>query len=45
MVGKKIAVFTAEEIKATGKLSKDQKRFKKIIKRMGGIVRVINKDY
>jgi hypothetical protein len=41
MIGKKIAVFTAEEIKATGKLSKMQKKYKEIILRMGGIFRVI----
>jgi hypothetical protein len=42
MVGKKIAVFTAEEIKTTGKLSKQQKLFKNIIQKMGGIFRVIS---
>lgn len=43
MVGKKVAIFTAEEIKATGKLSDNQEKFKNIIKRMGGIFRVIDK--
>lgn len=42
MIGKKIAVFTGEELKATGKLSKEQKQFRDIIQRMGGIYRVIN---
>lgn len=42
MVGQKIAVFTAEEVKATGKLSKIQRRFRDIIERMGGIFRVIS---
>lgn len=42
MVGQKIAVFTAEEVKATGQLSKKQKKFKAIIERMGGIFRVIS---
>ena len=42
MVGKKIAVFAMEECK-TGKLklSDDQKRFRDIILRMGGIFREI----
>lgn len=37
MVGQKIAVFKFEEVKATGDLSKDQKKFKKLILKMGGI--------
>jgi hypothetical protein len=41
MVGEKIAIFTGEEIKASGKLSKDQIKFKEIILRMGGIFRVL----
>lgn len=41
MVGQKLAIFTGEEIKATGKLSEDQTRFKNIISRMGGIFRVL----
>jgi hypothetical protein len=41
MIGKKIAIFTAEEIKATGHLSKKQKIFRDIIQKMGGIFRVI----
>jgi hypothetical protein len=41
MVGQKVAVFTAEEIKATGTLSTDQKKFRKIIERMGGIFKVL----
>ena len=43
MVGKKIAVFCAEEIKATGSLSPEQKKFKKLLSKMGGIYRVICK--
>jgi len=42
MIGQKIAIFTAEEIKATGKLSTAQKRFKKIIECMGGIYQIIS---
>lgn len=42
MVGQKVAVFTGEEIKATGKLSKQQTAFKYLIERMGGIFRVIS---
>lgn len=42
MVGKKIAVFCAEEIKA-GKdsMSKKQTGFKRIVESMGGIYRII----
>lgn len=36
MVGQKIAVFVGLEVKATGKLSKDQRRFREILERMGG---------
>ena len=42
MIGKKVAIFTFEEIKTSGKLSSDQKKFKNIIKKMGGIFRVVN---
>lgn len=42
MVGKKLAVFCGEEIKATGKLSAPQKAFKKLLLKMGGIFREIN---
>jgi hypothetical protein len=41
MIGEKIAIFTAEEIKATGQLSKKQKIFRDIIQKMGGIFRII----
>lgn len=41
MVGQKIAVFKAEEVKATGGLSKEQEMFKKLIMRMGGEFRVL----
>lgn len=41
MVGKKIGIFCAEEIKATGDLSDQQKKVKKLILNMGGIYRVI----
>lgn len=41
MVGHKIAVFTGEEVKATGKLSKKQTAFKNLIERMGGVFRIL----
>ena len=44
MVGKPVAIFTAEEVKATGGLSKGQKRFGEMLTRMGGIFRVIKVD-
>lgn len=40
MVGQKIAVFCGEEVKVTGKLSKEQGIFGDLIKRMGGRFRV-----
>jgi len=40
MVGKEIAVFCAEEVKATGKLSKDQRQFKILLEKMGGIFKI-----
>jgi hypothetical protein len=40
MVGKKIAVFKAIEVKATGRLSKAQERFQAVLERMGGIFEV-----
>jgi len=45
MVGQKIAVFTGEEIKATGspKLKNRQKLYQDIILRMGGIFKVLTK--
>ena len=42
MVGQTMAIFTMEEVKATGKLSKAQERFRDIILRMGGIFRVLS---
>jgi len=44
MVGQKIAVFTAIEVK-TGKqtLKKDQKMFKNLIEKMGGIFEIFTK--
>ena len=41
MVGKKIAVWYGEELKATGAQSKGQKRFQEQVERMGGIYRLI----
>jgi hypothetical protein len=41
MIGQKIAVFTAEEVKITGRLSKAQAAFKKILESMGGIFKVV----
>lgn len=41
MVGQKIAVFLFEEVKATGNLSTDQKKFQSVLEKMGGIFRVI----
>ena len=43
MVGQRISRFLAVEVKATGKLTKDQKRLKKIIEGMGGRFEVISK--
>ena len=40
MVGSKVAVFTAVEVKVTGRLNKKQGAFRDIITRMGGIFRV-----
>lgn len=42
MIGQKIAVFVGEEVKATGKLSKEQNRFRDIILKMGGAFRIIS---
>jgi len=41
MVGQVVAVFVFEEVKATGDLSKEQKGFKKLIERMGGVFTVL----
>jgi hypothetical protein len=40
MVGTKVAVFVFEEVKMTGGLTDEQRKFKKILTRMGGIFRV-----
>jgi hypothetical protein len=45
MVGKKISVFTAEEIKAGKqkiKKDSDQDKFRNVIQKMGGIFRVLS---
>lgn len=42
MVGKKIAVFQGKEVKATGKLSREQELFGKVLKGMGGLFEVVN---
>lgn len=44
MVGKKIAVFSADEVKMTGKLSIEQKSFLKILELMGGNANVVYPD-
>ena len=41
MVGQRVAVWTGEEVKATGRLSVAQERFRDIVERMGGIFRVL----
>jgi len=41
MVGERITIFCAEEVKATGKLSEDQKNFRVLLENMGGIFKVI----
>lgn len=41
MVGHTAAIFTGIEIKVTGRLSKEQKGFRDILQRMGGIYRII----
>lgn len=43
MVGQRLAVFTAEEVKLSGKLSKEQKLFLDMVKRMGGFTMVHRK--
>ena len=40
MVGQHIAVFTAVEVKVTGKLTKAQEAFKRVLETMGGVFRV-----
>lgn len=42
MVGQTVAVFTAEEVKATGGLSKQQRRFRRMAERMGVLYRVLH---
>lgn len=41
MVGKKIAVFVFEEVKFTGDLRPNQKPFRDVLEKMGGIHRVV----
>lgn len=41
MVGHKIAVFKGVEVKATGKLSDDQIRFRDLILKMGGVFELL----
>lgn len=41
MVGKRVAIFTGVEVKATGGLRPRQRKFGDIIKRMGGIFEVL----
>lgn len=41
MVGKKLAVFTGVEVKTTGRLTREQKLFKKIIEKHGGMFEVV----
>ena len=40
MVGQRVAIFTAVEVKVTGRLSKQQRAFRDVIEGMGGIHRV-----
>lgn len=42
MVGQKVAIFTAEEVKVSGTLTKQQSRFGRLLERMGGIFRVLS---
>ena len=44
MIGKKIAVFTVEEIKTESykKVTKEQKNFLKMVEDLGGIARVVD---
>lgn len=44
MVGKKIAVFVFEEVKFTGDLRPNQKPFRDVLEKMGGIHRVVRPD-
>lgn len=41
MVGQRVAIFTGEEVKVTGRLSKKQRAFQRIIESMGGIFKVV----
>ena len=41
MVGDKVAVFVAEEVKVTGRLSKAQRAFGDFVERHGGFFRVL----
>jgi hypothetical protein len=44
MVGTKIAQFIGEEIKLTGRLSREQLRFKDVLERMGGSFTIHGRD-
>jgi len=44
MVGETVAIFKGCEVKATGGLNKDQKAFKRLLKKMGGIFKTIRPD-
>lgn len=44
MVGQRVLVFTAEEFKATGEPSQEQKLFGHMVQRLGGIFRVIRSE-
>lgn len=44
MVGQRVLIFTAEEFKATGNPTKEQKLFGQMVKRLGGIFRVIRSE-
>ena len=41
MVGAKIAVFVGEEFKITGDLRPEQRKFREVLERMGGVYRVV----
>lgn len=44
MVGKRMALFLAVEVKATGKLSLEQKKLKRLIEKMGGKYEIITNE-
>lgn len=41
MVGMKVAVFVGEEVKCTGDLRPEQRKFRACLERMGGVYRVL----